>query len=222
MEISRHTCDPFHFIYFFVKNYELFYHFNHSITTATSFFDHQIFNTITQIRKQKKQADSDSIDTQILKIDDFRDVTRDYLEIKIKILLEEDIIKNKISNNLDLYYLNKLQYLTIVVKFSIFDVCKGPDYASKLGPISIKITTAFTNSTFLYLHTAGNSTKSKIRHRLGIYAKKCFSLPSFFDTKPSFCFALKSKNHRKYFLADIPSMWCNLLLVDISSIKPRG
>ena len=65
-------------------------------------FDPQIFNVITQLRNWKKRADIEAIHTQILKIDDFSDVSRDYSEIKTKTLSEEDKIKSKISKNLDL------------------------------------------------------------------------------------------------------------------------
>ena len=62
---------------------------------------------VTQLRKWKKSTDIDAIHTQILKIDNIRDSSKDDLEMRIKTLLEEDKIKNNISNNLDSFDVNK-------------------------------------------------------------------------------------------------------------------
>ena len=113
---TNYTSDPFHFIYFFIKSYKKLYHFNRSSTMETNFFltpkelnyfGHQIFNVITQLSKWKKRTDIEAIHTQISKRDNFIYVSRDYLEIRIKNLLEEDKIENKISSNFDSYYLNE-------------------------------------------------------------------------------------------------------------------
>lgn len=57
--------------------------------------------------KWKKQADIKDTNTQILKIDNFRDVSREFLEIRNKTLSEEEKIKSKISKNVDSYYVNE-------------------------------------------------------------------------------------------------------------------
>lgn len=57
--------------------------------------------------KWKKRADIKDTNTQILKIDNFRDVSREFLEIRNKILSEEEKIKSKISKNVDSYYVNE-------------------------------------------------------------------------------------------------------------------
>ena len=72
-----------------------------------NYFKTQTFNAITQFKKWKKRSDIEVTHTQILKIDDFRDVSRDYLKIRIKTLFTENKIKNKISNDLDSYNVNE-------------------------------------------------------------------------------------------------------------------
>ena len=57
--------------------------------------------------KWKKRADIKDTNTQILKIDNFRDVSREFLEIRNKTLSEEEKIKSKISKNVDSYYVNE-------------------------------------------------------------------------------------------------------------------
>ena len=77
-----------------------------------NYFHHQTFNAKTQFMKWKKRAITNgrnAIHTQILEIDNFRDINhqRCYSEKRIKTLLEEDKIKSKISNNLNSYYINE-------------------------------------------------------------------------------------------------------------------
>ena len=116
LSFTRHSSDPFHFFHFLIQSYELFYHFNHSITMTTNcfliprelnYFDHQTFSSIIQLRNWNIWADTDAIHTQILKIDNFRDASRAYLEIRIKNLFGEDKIKNEINNNLNSYLINE-------------------------------------------------------------------------------------------------------------------
>ena len=95
------------FIYLFIKSCELLYHFHYSINITTNhflttkelnYFDHQILNAITQLKKWMKPADIDATYTQTLKM-----VISEMLAgifRRIKTLLEVKI-KHKISNTLD-------------------------------------------------------------------------------------------------------------------------
>ena len=74
---------------------------------ATDKIDDAIFSIILQIRKNNNRADVNSIHKHIIKIVDFEDVTKEYLDERIHTLITDGKIINKINRNADSYYVNE-------------------------------------------------------------------------------------------------------------------
>ena len=74
---------------------------------ATDKIDDAIFSIILQIRKNNNHADVNSIHKHIIKIVDFEDVTKEYLDERIHTLITDGKIINKINRNADCYYVNE-------------------------------------------------------------------------------------------------------------------
>ena len=74
---------------------------------ATDKIDDAIFSIILQIRKNNNRADVNSIHKHIIKIVDFEDVTKEYLDERIHTLITDGKIINKINRNADSYYVSE-------------------------------------------------------------------------------------------------------------------
>ena len=74
---------------------------------TTDKIDDAIFSIILQIRKNNNRADVNSIHKHIIKIVDFEDVTKEYLDERIHTLITDGKIINKINRNADSYYVNE-------------------------------------------------------------------------------------------------------------------
>ena len=73
---------------------------------ATDKIDDAIFSIILQIRKNNNRADVNSIHKHIIKIVDFEDVTKEYLDERIHTRITDGKII-KINRNADSYYVNE-------------------------------------------------------------------------------------------------------------------
>ena len=69
--------------------------------------DDTIFSVILQIRKNHNRADVDSIHKQIIKIVDFENVTKEFLDDRIHTLITDGNVINKINRYADSYYVNE-------------------------------------------------------------------------------------------------------------------
>ena len=68
--------------------------------------DHNIFIIIKQLRNNNSRADADSIHKKLIKLFDFNDISREYLDDRIHTLINDDKIINKTNRNADSYYVN--------------------------------------------------------------------------------------------------------------------
>ena len=68
--------------------------------------DNKIFVTILPIRKNSNGADLDSIHKEIKKSLDFEDVTKEFLDDRVHMLINDGKIINKLNWNADSYYVN--------------------------------------------------------------------------------------------------------------------
>ena len=71
------------------------------IQSETISFDQDIFTVINDLKEKRKRADIDSIDhKEIIKLIDFKDITKDDLQDRINILLMNENLIYKINRNL--------------------------------------------------------------------------------------------------------------------------
>ena len=78
------------------------------IQSETISFDQDIFTVINDLKEKRKRADIDSIDhKEIIKLIDFKDITKDDLQDRINILLINEKLINKINRNLKSYSVNE-------------------------------------------------------------------------------------------------------------------
>ena len=77
------------------------------LLTDTTKFDEMIVAVITDLIKKHKRADCESIHKEIIKIADFRNITKEDLMNRINILLIDEKILNKRNRNLDSYLVNE-------------------------------------------------------------------------------------------------------------------
>ena len=78
------------------------------IQSETISFDQDIFTVINDLKEKRKRADIDSIDhKEIIKLIDFKDITKDDLQYRINILLINEKLINKINRNLKSYSVNE-------------------------------------------------------------------------------------------------------------------
>ena len=76
--------------------------------SETILFDQSIFTVINDLKEKRKRADIDSIDhKEIIKLIDFKDITKDDLQDRINILLINEKLINKINRNLNSYSVNE-------------------------------------------------------------------------------------------------------------------
>ena len=61
----------------------------------------RIFSTVLHIRKRNSRADIDSIYKQIIKTIDFKDVTKEFLDDRIRKIISNEKIINKRNRNTD-------------------------------------------------------------------------------------------------------------------------
>ena len=73
---------------------------------ANDKIDNEIFVTILRIRKNNNRADLDSIYKGIKKSLDFEDVTKEFLDDRTHMLINDGKIINKLNRNADSYYKN--------------------------------------------------------------------------------------------------------------------
>ena len=69
--------------------------------------DQKIYSAIKQIREQKTRADINSIYKEIVKVIDFRSISKEFLNDRIKMLLQSEKIINRLNRNKNLYQLNE-------------------------------------------------------------------------------------------------------------------
>ena len=79
----------------------------YQLLTDTKKFDEMIVDVITDLRKKHRRADCESIHEEIIKIEDFSNITKEDLMNRINILLIDEKILNKRNRNLDSYYVNE-------------------------------------------------------------------------------------------------------------------
>ena len=85
------------------------------MTMATSYLtsnelsnlDNEIFNCINQSKVCKKCSNIDNIYKQIIKINDFKEISKDYLLARLATLSNEQKIKMKLFNNFASYSVNE-------------------------------------------------------------------------------------------------------------------
>ena len=93
-----------------------------SYLTSNEFnnLDNEVFLCINQLKVWKKGSDIDNIYKQIIKINDFKEISKDYLLARLPSFLNEQKIKVKLFNNsasysvneelIDLQIVNSMQY----------------------------------------------------------------------------------------------------------------
>ena len=69
--------------------------------------DHKIYSAIKQIRGQKNRADINSIHKEIVKAIDFEAISKEFLNERIEMLLQNDKIINRLNRNKNSYRLNE-------------------------------------------------------------------------------------------------------------------
>ena len=69
--------------------------------------DQKIYSAIKQIRGQKTHADINTIHKEIVKVIDFRSISKEFLNDRIKMLLQSEKIINRLNRNKNLYQLNE-------------------------------------------------------------------------------------------------------------------
>ena len=69
--------------------------------------DHKIYSAIKQIRGQKNRADINSIHKEIVKVIDFEAISKEFLNDRIEMLLQNDKIINRLNRNKNSYRLNE-------------------------------------------------------------------------------------------------------------------
>ena len=82
--------------------------------------DNEIFHSINQLKVWKKGSNTDNMHKQIIKINDFKEISKDYLLARLATLSNEQKIKIKLFNNsasysvnedlIDLQTVNSMQY----------------------------------------------------------------------------------------------------------------
>ena len=70
------------------------------------YFNHDIITIIRKIKSQHQRADINSIQKKIIKIQDYHDVSKEFLNIRIENLLKNDSIRNKPNRGNPLVTLN--------------------------------------------------------------------------------------------------------------------
>ena len=69
--------------------------------------DHKIYSAIKQIRGQKNRADINSIHKDTVKTIDFEAISKEVLNERIEMLLQNDKIINRLNRNKNSYRLNE-------------------------------------------------------------------------------------------------------------------
>ena len=69
-------------------------------------FDHDIIKIIRKIKNQHQRADINSIHKKIIKIPDYHDVSKEFLNIRIETLFKNVRIRNKPNRGNSLFTLN--------------------------------------------------------------------------------------------------------------------
>ena len=59
--------------------------------------DHKIYSALKQIRGQKNRADINSIHKQIVKVIDFKSISKEFLNDRIEMLLQKDKTINRLN-----------------------------------------------------------------------------------------------------------------------------
>ena len=62
-----------------------------------SHLDHKIYSALKQIRGQKNRADINSIHKEIVKVIDFKSISKEFLNDRIEMLLQKDKTINRLN-----------------------------------------------------------------------------------------------------------------------------
>ena len=76
-------------------------------TNIDTFLNETIIEIIAKFNKQKKRADMNNIHNKLTKIKTFEDITKSELNKKLTMLIVENVITNKYTNNRDSFHVNK-------------------------------------------------------------------------------------------------------------------
>ena len=87
--------------------------------------DHKIYSAIKQIRGQKNRADINSIHKEIVKANDFEAISKEFLNERIEMLLQNDKIINR-SNT------------TVIAGESIINVIHEEHLSGKYGVVKVR------------------------------------------------------------------------------------
>ena len=77
-----------------------------SVQLNTNLFEQNIFNIINDLKDKHKRADADSIHRELIKITNFKEVSKEDLQGKLDLLLIDEKLMNKINRNLNSYSVN--------------------------------------------------------------------------------------------------------------------
>ena len=69
--------------------------------------DHKIYSAIKEIRRQKNRAVINSIHKEIVKVTDFKSISKEFLNDGIEMLLQNDKIINRLNQSKNSYRLNE-------------------------------------------------------------------------------------------------------------------
>ena len=64
-----------------------------------NYLDHKIYSAIKQIRGQKNRADIKSMHEEIIKVIEFQSISKEFLNDRIEMLLQNDKMINRLNRN---------------------------------------------------------------------------------------------------------------------------
>ena len=72
-------------------------------TSELNALDHSIYSAINRIRVQNKRADRNSVHKEIIKTTDFEKISKNVLDDRINMLIQNDKIVNMLNRNKDFF-----------------------------------------------------------------------------------------------------------------------
>ena len=70
-------------------------------TSGLNALDHSIYQAMNRIRGQNKRADRNGVHKEIIKTTDFEKISKNFLDDKINMLIQNDKIGNRLNRNKD-------------------------------------------------------------------------------------------------------------------------